>query len=228
MTSPEIKHGQAVTVSYEGPTSGNVLEDRDGNAAAEFTDFAVTNNSNRAGPRLESASVVAAGNQIDLNFDGPLSASTAARPLASAFEVTVEITASRLNLPLPIGVGSVAVTGNTVSLGTLSRTIRGSGGRAVRMVRVRYTDPSPGNDPAAIQDADGTDTVSFVTGEIGGVEVVNASTVTAAGSGIGPEPIASSVVASGVGVTIEFDENINASRISLRRAPSASLQTDRR
>ena len=213
VTSPVIKRGQAVTVGYARPTSGNVLEDRDGNAAANFTDFVVTNNSNRAGPRLESARVVPAGNLIELDFDGPLSASTAARPPTSAFEVTVEITASGLNLLLPIGVGSVTVTGNTVSLGTLSRTIRGSVGSAVRIVRVRYKDPSPGNDPAAIQDADGTDTVSFATGEIGGVEVVNASTVTAAGSGNGPEPIASSVTETGATVAIEFDENVNASTL---------------
>ena len=42
-----VTRGQAVTVSYERPTSGNVLEDRDGNAAADFTGFVVTNNSNQ-------------------------------------------------------------------------------------------------------------------------------------------------------------------------------------
>ena len=46
---PAIRQGQTVTVTYTKPTTGNVLEDTDGNDAESFADFPLTNNSTLRG-----------------------------------------------------------------------------------------------------------------------------------------------------------------------------------
>ena len=47
--NPTIRQGQTVTVSYTKPTTGNVIEDTEGNDAESFADFPVTNSSTQRG-----------------------------------------------------------------------------------------------------------------------------------------------------------------------------------
>ena len=47
--NPAIRQGQTVTISYTKPTTGNVLEDEDGNDAESFADFPASNGSTVTG-----------------------------------------------------------------------------------------------------------------------------------------------------------------------------------
>ena len=84
--SAPVGDGDAVTVSYEAPGSGSRLRDLAGNAVADFTGEAVTNETpDTTGPTLESASVDGAA--LTLTFDEALD--TTAAPAADAFAVSV-------------------------------------------------------------------------------------------------------------------------------------------
>ena len=108
------------------------------------------------------------GNQIYLTFNENLDFSSGAAPPASAFSVSVDGVA--------IAVGGATRGLNAKELWLLqfdSTMYQGQN------VTVTYTDPTTGDDAAAIQDGDGDDTPSFTTGVDGVPAVVNNSNVMA-------------------------------------------------
>ena len=114
-------------------------------------------------PELASATVSADGAEIALVFDEALDTEAANGPPASAFTVTAAGAA--------IAVGSAAVVASEprqVRLSGLSPAIV-PGQAAV----VTYTDPTTGDDSAAVQDTNGNDAPSFTTGADGVPAAVN-------------------------------------------------------
>ena len=171
----------AVKVSYTKPTTGtnNKLVDAAANETATFTDQTVTNNTpvpDTTPPTLSSATVASAGDQITLTFNESLDGANP--PLRSAFRVTAD------GAVIPIGsadtdflVGSSGLPA-VVFLRNLSPLIR-----AGQAVVVTYTDPTSGNDTAALQDAAGNDTAAFTTGRNGVPAFSNSSGVAAVAPG---------------------------------------------
>ena len=172
----------AVKVSYTAPATGsaNKLVDAAANATADFTDQTVTNNTpavaDTTPPTLSSATVASAGDQITLTFNESLDGANP--PLRSAFRVTAD------GAVIPIGsadndflVGSSGLPA-VVFLRNLSPLIR-----AGQAVVVTYTDPTSGNDTAALQDAAGNDTAAFTTGRNGVPAFTNSSGVAAVAPG---------------------------------------------
>ena len=101
-------------------------------------------------PSLTAAAVESAGTQVTLTFDEILDDTPARTPPASAFGVTVD--------GAPVTVGAVRVEGNVkrVLLQSLSGVIRQG-----QTATVTYTDPTGGDDTAALQDAAGHDVATF-------------------------------------------------------------------
>ena len=101
-------------------------------------------------PSLTAAAVESAGTQVTLTFDEILDDTPARTPPASAFGVTVD--------GAPVTVGAVSVEGNVkrVLLQSLSGVIRQG-----QTATVTYTDPTGGDDAAALQDAAGHDVATF-------------------------------------------------------------------
>ncbi len=149
-----ITSGQIVNVSYAAPQSSGVitnaaLQDMAGNDASALTNASVTNSvagapTDTTPPTFQSASTDSTGTKIVLTYSEPLGATTAA---ASAFNVMVNA--------MPRTVSTVAVVGSTVEL-TLSSAVTSG-----QMVSVTYTDPTPGNDANAVQDAAGNDAMGL-------------------------------------------------------------------
>ena len=185
-----------IAVSYQAPNSGNAVQDLAGNRAGSFTHLAVTNDSEHTERWLQSAQVPANGQSVVLRFDRALDDSAGATPPGSAFTVTV----STEDAVTTVSVGTVTVSGSTVSLSNLSRTIRGNTGTATRTVRVSYKDPGG----VALQSADGLYVPSFED-----APATNNSMVDASDSGVGPEPVSAVVSQTSSFITLEFDEDIN-------------------
>ena len=110
-----------------------------------------------AAPVLVSAEVPAAGDQVTLTFNEVLN--PGARPWRSSFTVTVD------GVPIEFGPPDV-LRGGVLRFRFLSPVIRRG-----QAVVVTYTDPSPGDDHAALQDFALNDAASFATGA-GGVPAV--------------------------------------------------------
>ena len=165
---PLVLPGQVVTVSYTDPGTGddaNAVQDANGLDAASFANFPVTNNSEAAdtfGPVLVSATVETNGFNLRLDFDEALDGSVASWAPLGAFEVTVDGVSVT-----PV----VALTGANNVLLRVSLTIAQG-----QVVTVTYTDPTGGDDAAAIQDALGNDAETFTTGEGDVPAVANNST----------------------------------------------------
>ena len=115
-------------------------------------------------PMPVSASVAASGAALTIVFDEALDAVAARLPAAARFAVAATDGAC-------IGVGGVTVSGTDV---TLALSLAG-GVPAIKRgqtVTVGYTDPSAGDDAAAVQDDDGNDAATFA-----GLAVANGSDV---------------------------------------------------
>ena len=115
-------------------------------------------------PTLTSAYGTSAGNYILLVFSENLQGSN--MPPASAFTVTAG------GNTVTVGNVNVSPTGETLVIG-VSPLIRHG-----QAVVATYTDPTTGDDTAAIQDTAGNDTATFTTGMNGVPYVFNTSTVT--------------------------------------------------
>ena len=116
-------------------------------------------------PGFLAAVVGADGDSLELYFNEPLDLDPGRTPRASSFGVTAD--------GAPIAVGAVQVIPGrkqSVSLIGLSPPIRQG-----QTVRVSYTDPTGGNDEAAIQDRAGNDAASLTD-----QPVTNGSTATGA------------------------------------------------
>ncbi len=118
------------------------------------------------GPVVVSANVPAHGLLIELAFDEVPAGGAAERPEAGRFEVTVDGDA------LIFAQVSIVAADKAIVLSSLARSIKQD-----QSVVVTYTDPTSGDDTAAIQDDDGNDAKSFTTGEGDVPAVTNNSTV---------------------------------------------------
>ena len=118
------------------------------------------------GPVVVSANVPAHGLLIELAFDEVPAGGAAERPEAGRFEVTVDGDA------LNFAQVSIVAADKAIVLSSLARSIKQD-----QSVVVTYTDPTSGDDTAAIQDDDGNDAKSFTTGEGDVPAVTNNSTV---------------------------------------------------
>ena len=146
-TATAAASGDTVQTRYIKPTSGNKLQDIDGNEVANQTSMqAVTNHTGDTTPELESAAVDA--NIVTLTFDRSLN--EASIPGESSLwlrhpRVTLACTAD-----------SIVVQGRQVVCGTLTLSVLGAA-RAGETVQVRYAKPAANK----LQDAWGNDVSAF-------------------------------------------------------------------
>ncbi|WP_296283222.1 SwmB domain-containing protein [uncultured Acinetobacter sp.] len=149
---PAIGTGQSVSYSYNDPSPNNdssAIQDVAGNDAtdiAQMTLPAGDNHSNvdSTAPILQSVEVNTTG-QLVFHYNEALDANNTA--LASNFTVTAN--------GQTVTPASVTVTGNDVLLSFIPAI--GTG----QSVTYSYSDPSPNNDPSAIQDTAGNDANSI-------------------------------------------------------------------
>ena len=120
-------------------------------------------------PTLDSATVNAVGKIITLEFNEAVEQMPTGLPPTNAFSVTADGNAVALQLA---SVGGVGVTDAIRLFVADSATIYTG-----QTVVVTYTDPSAGDDTAAVQDTAGNDAASFTTGTSGVSAVTNDSTV---------------------------------------------------
>ena len=136
-------------------------------------------------PELRNGSQVRNNGEIFLFFNENLSDSV---PLASAFSITADGS--------PISVGSVShPTGDSLMLAGLSPRIGDD-----QRVRLRYTDPTTGDDANAVQDIHGVDAASFTIDNM-----TNHSTITL------PALSAAAVPAAGGTVALTFSRDLDFS-----------------
>ena len=126
-----------VTFTDEGGTDETLTSDGTTAVATDTTAPAFTQGSSNL-----------AGNQVRLSFDEVFDGDPQNWPPLSAFTLTADNSTVAVSGVIPIG-NEVLVTG-------LSPVIRQG-----QTVKVEYTDPTAGNDTAALQDAAGHDTASF-------------------------------------------------------------------
>ena len=197
-----IKPGQTVTVDYAVPTT-NPIRDIAGNPAAEFTDFAVTNNStvDEIPPEPASAEVGARGYDVTLTFNEDLDR-TAAFPPASAFTVKVD--------GVEVTVQSVVGT----MLDTLVLSLSSPIG-ARQIVTVSYAVPTTGT---VIEDLAGNDALAFTD-----FPVTNNSTVA---NTTPPVPASAEVPASGASLTLTFNEDLDNGSDKLPPASAFTVKAD--
>jgi uncharacterized repeat protein (TIGR02059 family) len=164
-----VAEGEAVTVAYTDPTGGNdvnAIQDASGNDASTLGATTVTNNTpDTTAPVFESATVN--GTSLVLTYSDLHLLDDTNIPVAGAFVVLVD---------------SIDDTVNTVVVDAAAKTVTLTLATAVtagQTVTVTYTDPTAGNDTAAIQDATGNDAASLA-----------AATVTNETAALGADPMA--------------------------------------
>ena len=152
-------------------------------------------------PTLSSATAGLGGDRIVLDFSENLDTSAGATPPASAFSVSAD--------GASIVVGSVALLSaapDRIQLLSLDRPIYQG-----QTVTVTYTDPTSGDDAAAIQDSAGNDADSFTTGEDGVPAVKNSSGVARPGP---DEPTNFRVTAGELQVALTWDAPASGSGVT--------------
>lgn len=145
-----VTPGQAVTVAYTDPTTGNdnnAIQDAAGNDAATLAARAVTNTTDTTPPVFAGATVN--GASLVMTYTDAFTLDSAHAPGTGAFSVEVEGAARAVNAV------SVNASAKTVTLTLASAVANGEA------VTVAYTDPSGSNDANAIQDASGNDAVTL-------------------------------------------------------------------
>ncbi|KAB7633504.1 hypothetical protein ET532_000870, partial [Verminephrobacter sp. Larva24] len=155
-----VAAGAQVSVQYTQPTTGSSIKDAYGNPAPTQTLTAVDSGSDDTPPLLitdltdaaRRPQVTGNGTQVTLTYTEANLLDEANKPLPSAFSVTVN------GDPRTVTNVTVNRTAKTVTL-TLSGAAVAEGAR----VRLSYTDPTAGDDTAAIQDARGNDAASTTT-----------------------------------------------------------------
>ena len=185
--SSTIKQGQTVTVSYEVPDTGTVIEDTAGNDAVGFTDFAVNNDSNVDGipPVPASAEVGASGNTLTVTFNEDLDIGPSKLPPADAFTVKadgVEVTVQDVRLLTDLD--------HFVLL--LSPTIKQG-----QTVTVSYAVPESGT---VIEDTAGNDAVGFTDFAVNNDSNVDETP---------PVPASAEVWLSGNVLALTFNEDLD-------------------
>jgi uncharacterized repeat protein (TIGR02059 family) len=140
------------SASYTAPTTDGahsvVVTDTDtaGNMASATLNFTL----DTTAPEIQLLSANGAAQQVVLTYNDTLDAGNP--PVPGAFAVTTGGVAN--------AVAGVAISGNQVTLTLTDAFTTGAS------VTVGYTDPSVGNDVAAIQDLAGNDAASFATGVV--------------------------------------------------------------
>ncbi|MCW8203369.1 SwmB domain-containing protein [Verminephrobacter aporrectodeae] len=149
LTHP-VTGGETVTVAYADPSSGNdpaAVQEVDGDDAASFSAMGVGNVPDTTPPVLSGATVT--GDQLVLRY-------TETNLLDAIHKADNGALAVRVNeVDNAVTDVQVNATDKTVTL-TLTRPVASGD-----TVTVAYTDPSSGNDLAAVQDATGNDAASF-------------------------------------------------------------------
>ena len=144
-------------------------------------------------PSLVSAVVENSGDAISLTFNEYIDSSSLPFPLHFAISVTAD------DEPVEFSSFASGATGATITLREFTPTITPG-----QSVVVSYTDPTPGDDEEAIQDAAGNDAVSFT------VTATNNSTTT---TDTTPPALVSVVVEdTGNQITLTFDEDVRITR----------------
>ena len=161
---------------YDGPPY-------DGPCSETVTQRTTTTLEAQAPPALESQTVPANGQSVQLRFDNPIYRDLL--PGTDAFTVTVD------GAPLDISSLAASSDSRTLTL-AVTPTIRSG-----RTVRVSYVTPTTGN---VLEGIDGVNVEDFTVG------ATNSSTVTAADEGVGPAPVSARVSADGLTVVLSFDE----------------------
>ena len=206
--SSTIGQRQIVTVSYEVPDTGTVIEDVAGNDALAFTDKPVTNNSmvvNTTPPVLTGGEVAASGDILTLTFNEDLDIGPGKLPPASAFTVKAdgaEVTVEAVGIVVDLD----------HFLLTLSSTITDN-----HTVTVSY-DPSLVPDTGTvIADTDGNPALAFTD-----KPVANNSTV----DGTPPELEGGEVGADGDSLTLTFNEDLDIGPGKLPPASAFTVKAD--
>ena len=204
--STTIKQDQVVRVSYADPTDGDdaaALQSPAGLDARSFSNFRVSNGSTVTdpAPRPVSATIPAAGTTVVIALNQEPDGRTGRTPAASAFTLTVD------ELSAAISAVAVSRSARRVTL-TPSKTIK-----QFQRVTVGYTDPTDGNDTAALQAPTGEDAQSFSD-----YPVTNNSTVA------NPRPtlVSATVPAAGDKLDMVFTKVLDN---RAGRTPAASLFT---
>ncbi|MCW8174556.1 SwmB domain-containing protein [Verminephrobacter aporrectodeae] len=140
-----VTDSETVTVNYTKPGSGNVVQDKAGNDAADFRDQSVTNLTDSTAPVFSSATVD--GALLVLTYTERNSLDGA--PLAGSAGFTVR---SDTGPPITVSSASVDAKAKTVTL-TLDRAVANG-----ETVIVNYTKPGSGN---VVQDKAGNDAADF-------------------------------------------------------------------
>lgn len=146
-----IGAGLPVTVAYVKPTSGiddNAIQDEAGNNAANFTLTCTNSTVDRTGPKIQKAAVN--GTSLVMTFTDATNLDATNIPATTAFEVLVN------DAKRTVSAVAVNSTAKTVTL-TLASAVQKD-----EVVKVTYTDPTDGNDTAAIQDLAGNDAPGFI------------------------------------------------------------------
>src|SRR6218665_529782 len=151
--SRPVDNGEQVSLSYTKPTSGNVVKDAAGNAAASFTGQAVNNETPDTTPPVLITTGTSVpkvnGTQLVLSYTEANSLDPAALPGNAGFTVT---SASPDSAAISVSRASVNAANKTITL-TLSRPVDN-----LEQVSVSYTKPTSGN---VAQDAAGNDAANF-------------------------------------------------------------------
>ena len=195
--STSISGSSTVTVAYNPPssnsaTSNNAVQDTAGNDAASLSASTVTNNSNQGPPRLTSAEILAAGNQIKMTWSETLGNNY---PSNDKLVVLVN------------GVQN-AVIGWTLFSGgftlNLARTVTSD-----QTVTVSYVAPPIDNSTTnfAVQDTLGNDALAFTDRA-----VTNNSTVV--GDVTPPTLLSASLSTSGNVLSLSYSETLSATTAS--------------
>ncbi|MCW8177653.1 SwmB domain-containing protein, partial [Verminephrobacter aporrectodeae] len=145
--SRAVASNETVTVNYAKPANGHGVQDAAGNAAVDFNDRAVTNNTPADTTAPEISTTTVTGDQLVLTYTEANSLNGAALTGNAGFTVSSTDDAA-------ITVSSAVVNGaaKTVTL-TLSRAVVHR-----EMLRVSYTKPTSGH---GVRDAAGNDAANF-------------------------------------------------------------------
>jgi uncharacterized repeat protein (TIGR02059 family) len=190
--------GQAVTVGYTDPTTGNdlnAIQDLVGNDAATLPTTTVINDStvpagDTTPPIFVSAAVGASGTQLTLTYNEPLDLNPLHLPTVGSFNVNVG--------GQSVTVTAVAVVGNNVVL-TLGTIVT-----AGQNVKVSYTDPTAANDLNAIQDLAGNDAATLPSTTVSNDSLIPSFDTTP------PAFVSAAVGASGTQLTLAYNEALDA------------------
>ncbi|MCW8200836.1 hypothetical protein D8B23_21190, partial [Verminephrobacter aporrectodeae subsp. tuberculatae] len=200
--SRSVDSGEAVTLSYTKPASGNnVLQDATGNDADSFTSQAVTNNSaaDTTAPVLDSAAV--SGRELVLSYTEVSSLGLDATHTASATAFAVS---SASGVAIAVENVTVNATAKTLTL-HLNRDVD-----STEAITLGYTRPTAG--PDVLQDAAGNDAANLTNQA---VTNHSAPDTTA--------PVLRSTTVSGRDLVLSYTEASSLGLDAIHTAPAAAF-----